>query len=75
MVVIPAGSKLAGLTAEEHDEWNVPEARRDFETPQRQVTIDQQFAMSQTVVTVNRFQACVDHTGYQVRGGAWNYQP
>nr|WP_285835795.1 SUMF1/EgtB/PvdO family nonheme iron enzyme [Rothia sp. P100] len=55
---------MAGLTAEEHDEWNVPEARRDFETPQRQVTIDQQFAMSQTVVTVNRFQACVDHTGY-----------
>lgn len=53
----------------------MPEARRDFETPQRQVTIDQQFAMSQTVVTVNRFQACVDHTGYQVRGGAWNYQP
>ncbi|GAA4793936.1 SUMF1/EgtB/PvdO family nonheme iron enzyme [Rothia endophytica] len=53
----------------------MPEARRDFETPQRQVTIDQQFAMSQTLVTVNRFQACVDDTGYQVRAGAWNYQP
>ncbi|SLF08097.1 Uncharacterised protein [Mycobacteroides abscessus subsp. bolletii] len=31
--------------------------------------------MSQTLVTVNRFQACVDDTGYQVRAGAWNYQP
>lgn len=74
MVVIPAGSYLAGSTDAEHEEWDVPEARRDFELPQREVTIDYRFAISQTEVTVDQFQAFVEDTGYRVRGGArwWN---
>lgn len=75
MVVIPAGSYLAGSTDAEHASWDVPEARRDFELPQREVTINYQYAVSQTEVTVDQFQAFVDDTGYRVRGGARWWDP
>ncbi|MCG7421527.1 formylglycine-generating enzyme family protein [Micrococcus sp. ACRRV] len=75
MVVIPAGTCTAGSTDAEHEAWGVPENRRDFELPQREVTIAEPFALGRTEVTVEQFQAFVDDTGYQVCGGSRWWDP
>ncbi len=74
LVVVPGGSYVAGSTEEEHETWGVPVARRDFETPQRDVTIAEPLAFGRTEVTVAQFDAFVRETGYRPRGGArwWN---
>ncbi|CAN7177984.1 SUMF1/EgtB/PvdO family nonheme iron enzyme [Microbacterium maritypicum] len=76
MVVVPKGDYVAGATAEEQQIWNVPENRRDFETPQRDVTISEALAFGTTEVTVGQFSAFVKETKYRPRGGArwWNPQ-
>lgn len=75
MVVVPGGSYLAGATSEEQAAWAVPENRRNFETPQRTVTIDDQLAFGKTEVTLDQFAAFVQETGYLPRGGARWWDP
>ncbi|KEY70200.1 hypothetical protein S7711_03419 [Stachybotrys chartarum IBT 7711] len=70
MVIIPTGSYTAGATPEEHDLWGVPEEKRYFERPQRQVTISTPLAFSRTEVTVGQFREFIESTCYQTRGGA-----
>ena len=70
MVVIPAGSYVAGSSKEEHDLWGVDENRRAFELPKRHVTIHRPFAASRTEVTVAQWEAFMDSTCYETRDGA-----
>lgn len=74
MVVIPTGTFTAGSTPEEQERWQVPENRRDFELPQRRVSIATPIAIGKTEVTVDEFDTFVQETSYQPRGGArwWN---
>lgn len=74
MIVIPTGTYSAGSTPEEQEAFEVPENRRDFELPQREVTIAKPFAMGRTEVTVGQFTQFVTESGYQPRGGSrwWN---
>lgn len=75
LVVVPAGSYRAGSTTAEHEQWGVPAGRRHFELPERDVAIGAPLAFGRTEVTVAQFQAFVDDTGYQVRGGARWWDP
>ncbi|EFY87597.1 hypothetical protein MAC_06309 [Metarhizium acridum CQMa 102] len=74
MVVIPTGTFTAGSTPEEQELWQVPVNRRDFELPQRKVSIPTPLAIGKTEVTVDEFDTFVQETSYQPRGGArwWN---
>jgi formylglycine-generating enzyme required for sulfatase activity len=75
MVVIPTGSYTAGSSHEEHEHWNVPANRRDFELPHRAVRISKPLAFSRTEVTVKQFDTFVQQTNYQPRGGARWWSP
>lgn len=52
LVVIPAGSYVAGSTPEGHDTWHVDDNRRAFEYRQQNMTIKKPLAFSGTEVTV-----------------------
>ncbi len=56
MVVLPAGNFLMGSSAGEV-------GRQDIEGPQRQVTINYEFAVSRTEVTFDQWDACVADGG------------
>lgn len=75
MVVLPTGSYTSGATAAEHERWDVPAARRDFELPRRRVTIARPLAMGRTEVTVGQFDAFVRASGWEPRGGARWWDP
>ncbi|KAM3547916.1 hypothetical protein ARSEF4850_009726 [Beauveria asiatica] len=74
MVVIPTGAFTAGSNPDEQELWQVPENRRDFELPQREVQIVTPLAFGKTEVTVAEFDRFIRETSYQPRGGArwWN---
>ncbi|OAA53185.1 Sulphatase-modifying factor [Cordyceps fumosorosea ARSEF 2679] len=74
MVVIPKGTFTAGSTPQEQQLWKVPQNRRNFELPQRKVSITTPLAFGKTEVTVNQFDTFVRESHYQLRGGArwWN---
>ncbi|PFH61130.1 hypothetical protein XA68_18137 [Ophiocordyceps unilateralis] len=74
MVVIPTGSYTAGSSDAELKEWRVPADRQPYEQPQRRVHIAKPLAFSRTEVELSQFEAFVQETKYQPRGGArwWN---
>ncbi|OAH11786.1 formylglycine-generating enzyme family protein [Streptomyces jeddahensis] len=73
LVVVPSGSYTAGATAEEHESFGVPKARRHFELRQKVVTVGKPLAVGRTEVTVGQFKQFVKETGYQPAEGmrAW----
>ncbi|PHH74134.1 hypothetical protein CDD80_3293 [Ophiocordyceps camponoti-rufipedis] len=73
MVVVPAGSFIAGSSPEEQTRWGVPQARRSFELPHRQVHIAKPLAVGRTEISVREFQDFIHQTDYELRGGtrAW----
>ncbi|RDA88776.1 hypothetical protein CP532_4114 [Ophiocordyceps camponoti-leonardi (nom. inval.)] len=74
MVVIPTGTYTAGSSDAELKDWKVPADRQGYEQPQRQVHISKPLAFSRTEVELSQFEAFVQETSYQPRGGArwWN---
>ncbi|MBB5938966.1 formylglycine-generating enzyme family protein [Streptomyces zagrosensis] len=75
MVVIPRGAYTAGATAQQQQQWKVPQGRRSFERPQRHVTVAHSIAAGQTEVTVGQFKQFVKETGHKPAQGMRAWQP
>lgn len=73
MVVLPKGSFLMGGSNKEHIALNVDNYRVGWETPQHQVNIRKNFAISKTEVTVNQYATFVKETNRKTAKGALGF--
>ena len=69
MAKISQGRYMRGSSSREHEAFSLDEKMADRESPRHWVTIDYDFAVSQTEVTRAQFAAFVEETGRDMSGG------
>ncbi|ORX98381.1 DUF323-domain-containing protein [Basidiobolus meristosporus CBS 931.73] len=69
LTVVPAGSYVMGVSAQEIHDTNAPTASLRYESPQHTVNILKPFALSTYEVTRDDFSAFVNETGYRFPKG------